>query len=252
MAARTTEPRIVEETKVTAPDQSWSELYRAGGISAFLFVLLTIVYSVMAAITPQPPSTGETGALPGGVATLEYIADHKSLYLLNMILFIGPVTLTTVVFLALFVALSRASKSVAAIGAMVGITSVVLCVTPAALLFGLVPLSDQYAAATSAAQHAAIATTAEGLVAQINAVSFGGVLFAVGVLVISLAMLGGVFPKIVAYLGIITGIVGIVCESLRPVIGAGYGVYGILLVWLVFVGWTLWRLDGRQPSGASR
>jgi Domain of unknown function (DUF4386) len=231
---------------LTTPDQSWNGLYRAGGAAAVLFALLTIVYSVVAALTPQPPTTGETGSLPGGAATMQYIADDKAVYVLNMVLFIAPVTLSLIVFLALFVALSPVSRSVAAIGSLIGVAAVVLCVTPATLLFGLVPLADQYASAATTAQQAAIATTADGLIAQINAVSLGGVLYAIGVLVVSVAMLKGIFHWSAAYLGIATGVVGVVCECLRPVIGAGYGVYGIMLIWLLVVGWQLWRLGGRH------
>jgi hypothetical protein len=101
-------------------------------------------------------------------------------------------------------------------------------------------LADQYLARRrEEQQRAAIAITADGLIAQINTVSIGGVLFAVGVLIVSLAMLGGVFAEGVAYLGIVTGPVGVVCESLRPVIGSWYGIYGMLLL----VSWKLWRLS---------
>lgn len=37
-------------------------------------------------------STGQTGGLPGGIATHQYIGDHKAVYLLNMILFVGPMS----------------------------------------------------------------------------------------------------------------------------------------------------------------
>jgi Domain of unknown function (DUF4386) len=231
------------EASLAGPDPSWRGLYRAGSIAAILFLMLTIVSIALVYVTPQPPSTGETGTLPGGVATLNYIIEHKAVYLLNMVVFVGPVSLTIVVFLALFVALQQVSKSIAAIGALVGIVSVVLCEIPFAPLFGLVPLSDQYAAATTAAQRAAVATTADGLLAQVNTVSVGGVLFAVGVLLISFAMLRGVFHKAVALVGILTGVIGIICESLRPIMGASYSIYSIMLIWLILVGWKLYRLS---------
>ncbi len=244
MQAMTVE-RLTKDANAS-PDLSWSGLYRAGGIAAFLFIVLTFASGALIALTPQPPSTGETGTLPGGVATLQYIAAHKSVYLLNMIVFVGPVSITAVVFLALYVALKRVSQGTAAVGAVVGIASLVLCVAPLGLLFSLVPLSNQYAAASTAAQRTMLATTADGLLAQINSVSIGGVLYAVGVLIISLAMLHGVFPRAVAYVGIVSGIVGIVSESLRPVMGAWYGIYGIMLLWLLAVGWKLLRLSGKE------
>jgi hypothetical protein len=235
----------------TTAEPSWTGLYLTGAISAALFVALTILSAVVIAITPQPPSTGAAGTLPAAVATLPYIAAHKYVYLLNMALFVGPVALTAIVFLALFVALRPISRSSAAIGAMIGVASVVLCLTPLTLLFALVPLSDQYAAATSAAQRAASVAVADGLIAQVNTVSVGGILFAVGVLVISLAMLKGVFHMAVAVIGIVSGVVGIVCESLRPVMGSWYGIYGILMLWLLAVAWKLYRLSTRGGAEAT-
>ncbi len=231
-----------------SPDPSWRGLYRAGGVSAVLFVVLTIVSFVLAFITPQPQSSGGSLMLPGGVATLQYIASHRSIFILDQLLFVGPVILTMVVFLALYVALKHLSKSYAAIGAVVGIVGVVLSLVPLSLVGGLVYLSDHYVAATTVAQRAGFATAADSLIAQNNIVSAGGILFAVGVLVISLAMLKGVFHKGIAYLGIVTGVVGIICEAFRPILGPGYSIYLILLIWLLAVGWTLYRLGASSSD----
>jgi hypothetical protein len=139
-------------------------------------------------------------------------------------------------------ALKHLSKSYAAIGAVVGIVGVVLSLVPFSIVGGLVYLSDHYVAATTVAQRAGLATAAESLIAQNNIVSAGGILFAVGVLFISLAMVKGVFQKGIASLGIVTGVIGIMCEALQPVLGPGYSLYLILLIWFIAVGWTLYRL----------
>ena len=66
---------------------------------------------------------------------------------------------------------------------------------------------------------------------------------------LSLAMLHGFFPRLLAYLGILNGVVGIVCESLRPVIGTWYALYGILFLWVAAAGWRLYQLGtSRSPS----
>jgi hypothetical protein len=94
------------------------------------------------------------------------------------------------------------------------------------------------------AQRAALASAAEGLIAASNAVNAAGILTAIGILILSLVMLKGIFHKSVAYLGIVTGILGIVSEALRDIIGPGYIVYGLLLpIWFLAVGWKLYRLD---------
>ena len=103
-----------------SPDPSWRGLYRAGGVSAVLFVVLTIVSIVLIFTTPQP-SHARAGLPPS--STSPHIGQSTSL---EQVLFVGPSVLAMVVFLALYVALKHLSKSYAAIGAVVGIAAVVL------------------------------------------------------------------------------------------------------------------------------
>jgi len=232
-----------------SPDPSWRGLYRAGGISAALFVVLVIVPLVLIFTTAQPP-------ISGGTATLQYIASHKPIYLIELVSFVGLSVPAMVVFLALSVALKHLNKSYAAIGALLGIASEVAALaynsSPPSLNGGLVYLSDQYMAAAAATQRAGFATAAEGLIAVSNAVNAAGILTAIGILILSLVMLRGVFPKGFAYLGIVTGALGIVSEALRDMIGPGYFVYGLLLpIWFLVVGWKLYRL-GSSNSHQTR
>src|SRR6266571_2632179 len=226
-----------------APDPSWRGLYRVGAVSTVLYVVLIIIPLVLMFTTPQPP-------LAGGAATLEYIASHKLVYLIELVSFVWLSLPAMVVFLALSMALKHVNKSYVALGALIGMASGVIALalnySPQSLNMGLLDLSDQYVAATTAAQHAALASAAESLMAMTNAVASAGSLTALGILIVSLVMLGGVFPKGVAYLGIVTGVLGIVSEALRPIIGPGYIVYGLLLpIWFIAVGWKLYRL-GRE------
>ena len=90
---------------------------------------------------------------------------------------------------------------------------------------------------------ASIEQAAEVFLAENNSTGAVGILTPVGILILSLVMLKGFFPKGVAYLGIVTGALGIVSEALRPILGPGYFVYGLLLpTWFLAVGWTLYRL----------
>ncbi len=237
-----------------SPDPSWRGLYRAGGVSALLYgVLNFVVPVVLGFITPQPPSAGGVATLAGGVTTLQYIASNRSVFVLEQVLLFGPSVLLMVVFLALYMALKHLNKSYAAIGAVVAIASQIVGLATFSIVFGLVYLSDLYVAATPAAQRAALATTAEGLIAQYNTVSVGGILFSIGILVISLVMLKGVFHKGVAYLGIITGAVGIMSEALRPILGYGYAVYIVLYIWLIAIGWKLYRLgSSSEPERVAK
>jgi uncharacterized protein DUF4386 len=226
---------------VAAPDPSWRSLYRAGGVSAVLFVVLVLAAIAIVVVVPPPLNAD-------GATTLQYVASHKVLYTIEQALWLAPSVFAAVVFLALFPALKHLNKSYAALGALAGFASWVLGLAIPTTGGGapvLVSLSDQYMTATTSAQHTAFATAAQVFIAQNNITSAVGILAPVGILILSLVMLKGVFPKGVAYLGIVTGALGIVSEALRPLIGPGYLVYGLLLpAWILLVGWKLYRLAG--------
>lgn len=222
-----------------SPDPSWRGLYRVGGISAVLFVVPVLVAIVLIVIAPPPLNAD-------GATTLQYVASHKVLYLIEQILWLAPGVFALVVFLALFQALKHLNKSYAALGALAGIVSWALTLAQPVTGGGapvLVYLSDHYMTASTVAQHSAFAAAAEVFIAENNITGAVGILTPVGILIISLVMLKGVFPKGIAYLGIVTGALGIVSEALRPIIGPGYFVYGLLLpTWFLAVGWKLYRL----------
>lgn len=236
---KTLQSTIVPGEARATPDPSWRSLYLAGGISAALFVVSILVAIGMIIIAPPPLNAD-------GATTLQYIAAHKVMYLIEQVLWLAPSVFGAVVFLALLQALKHVNKTYTALGFMAGFVSWVLGLAIPTTGGGapvLVSLSSQYVAATTAAQHTAFATAAEAFIAQNNITSAPGILAPVGILILSFVMLKGVFPKGVAYLGIVTGALGIISEALRPILGPGYIVYGLLLpIWFLFVGWKLYQL----------
>jgi hypothetical protein len=227
-------------------DPSWRALYRVGGASALLATLIYILATVVDfSVQPAPTS--------GGAATLQYIAEHRSIYIFEQVLWLAPSVLLTVVFLALYVALKDSNKSYAAIGGVLGVASWALTLVYPATGGGapaLVYLSDHYVGATGEAQRAALVAAAETFIAQNTIPTAVGILEPVGILIFALLMLKGVFHRGVAYLGIVTGTLGIVSEALRPVLGLGYIVYGLLLfVWFIAIGWELYRLGKARKQG---
>jgi len=73
-------------------------------------------------------------------------------------------------------------------------------------------------------------------------------LFAAGILILSLVMLKGVFPRWVAYLGIATFPACIAAMSLWPLVGLNYfWWWAFFTVWFVAVGLKLLRL-GREAA----
>jgi len=233
--------RVASISDKAAPgsDPSWSDLYRAGGIAGLLAGLMYIVAMILIFTTPSVPTAG-------GAETLLYIAAHRSLYILKQILWLAPSVLAMVVFLALYPALKHLNKSYAAIGAVLGISAWALSLAWPTTGEGaptLVYLSDRYAAATTAAERTAFATAAEVLIATEAIPAALGVLQTIGILIISLVMVGGVFPRSVAYLGVATGAIGIVSEALISILGIAYAIYGVLvMVWFLVIGWQLYRL----------
>jgi hypothetical protein len=233
------------EIAATGSDPSWKGLYRIGSVSATLFVVLNIMALVLDLTAPPPIS--------GGAATLRFIAENRTIYILEQALWLVPGVFAMIAFLALYVALKDLNKSYAALGALIGGAAWALTLaipTTSRGAHALVYLSDRYAAATTDAERAAFATAAEAIVAQNNTPTVAGILTTVGVLIVSLVMLKGVFHKGVAYLGIATGVLGVASEALRFVLPAGYAVYGLLLfVWFIAVGWQLYKL-ARDPEKA--
>jgi hypothetical protein len=94
-----------------------------------------------------------------------------------------------------------------------------------------------------------LVSAADALIAATNAVSWAGILSAAGILVLSLLMRRRGFGTVVAALGVVAGALGIVSETLRPMIGAAYLLYGLLLpTWFALVGWKLLRLARRDVT----
>ena len=227
------------------PDPSWSGLYRAGAWAAAVFVVLVLVPVGLVVAAPVPPSSG--------AAVLAYIGAHRAVYLVELVCFVGLAVPALVVFAAAGVALMHIDRSMAAVGALLGVVSETIALalgsSPQSLHGGLVVLSDAYRAAATADDRAGLASAADALVAATNAVSWAGILTAAAILVLSLVMWRGAFPRWMAVVGVVAGAVGIVSEALRPVIGSAYMLYGLLLpLWFALVGWWLRRAFHQQAS----
>jgi hypothetical protein len=228
-------------------DADWRRLYVAGALAAVAYVVLVVVPIVLVFTTPVPPTTG--GPL------LEYIAEHRTVYLIELVCFVGLAVPGLVVFAALAVALRSADVGLAALGGLLGVVSETIALalgsSPQSLHGGLVVLANRYAQTDNAAERASLASSADALIAATNAVSWAGVLTAAAILLLSALMRQAGWGRAIAVLGIVTGALGIVAEALRPMIGAAYAVYGLLLpVWFGLVGWQLLRLTRRSAAPA--
>ncbi|WP_329000984.1 hypothetical protein OHA18_41955 [Kribbella sp. NBC_00709] len=220
-------------------DASWRPLYRAAGVAAGCAVALYTAALIMVAVTAAPPTSG-------GAAMLEYVDTHRGSYIVRQLLWLLPSLFLMVVFLALAVAIRQYGRSYAVVAGLVAVSSWAVSFawpTTGDGSLAMIVLSGRYAEATTAADRASYVAGAEVLSALNDVPAVIGVLQTLGLLLVSLLMLQGVFPKPLALLGVATGAIGIVSEALRPVLGGAYALYGVLLfVWLTWVGVELWRL----------
>lgn len=118
------------------------------------------------------------------------------------------------------------------------------------MVTGLVYLSDQYVLAATTERRAALAGGAEALVAMNNAYGPSDTMIALGVLLFSLVMFRGLFPRWVAYLGIAVFVAAVVGAALKPVLGAAYLWWWALFVpWIIAVAVKLHRLASGRSTG---
>ena len=223
--------------------KDWRRLYAVGSAAAAAYVVLVLVPIVLVFAAPVPPTTG--GPL------LAYIVENRAVYLIELVCFVGLAVPGLVVFAALGVALRSADLGIAALGGLIGVASETIALalgsSPQSLHGGLVVLANRYAQTDSAAERASLASSADALIASTNAVSWAGILTAAEILRLSLLMRGAGWGARLAAFGILTGALGIVAEALRPLIGASYALYGLLLpIWFGLVGWKL--LGCARPS----
>jgi hypothetical protein len=207
---------------------------------------------VLFVFTPAPPPPAA-----GGAAILEHVAANRVVYGVKQALWVAPNLLMIVVTLALAVALAQVNKSLALTAGVIAVASWAVSFawpTTGEGSLAMVVLSDHYARAVTDAERVAWVAGAELLLAlnDLPAIILG-VLQTFGILLLATLMVRGVFPKGLAWLGVVTGVVGVAAEAFRPWLGWAYAVYGLLLFgWLIWVAVALWRLGAQtaQPTVA--
>ena len=232
----------IDARNAPALQASWPGLYRTGAWAAVVYVALVVAPLGLLAAAPVPPSSG--------AAVLDYIGDHRTAYLPTGVLR-GLSIPALVVFAAWAVAVRHIDPGLALLGGLFGvgsgITALAVGSSPQSLNGGLIILSDAYRSSTGADQRAGLAHAADAVVATTNAMPWAGVLTAAAILVLSLAMCSRFLPKALAAVGIVTGALGLLAETFRPIIGPLYLVYGLLLpTWFALIGWRLHLLDPQE------
>ena len=216
-------------------------LYRAGGISAIaiaaLYVVITGLYLA-------------AGPIPTGVeAWLTYLASNEAAWWAIIWLSVFTDVLYLPIAVALYVALASANRNAMLAGAGLLVLFVVLDLAVTWPNYAVLnSLGSEFTVATGDAQRAALIASASYPTAILESRLLAAYIILVpglGVLVIGLVMLGSAFGPVAAYLGVVTGISGIVAVA-GPILYAQLATVAILaavltLIWFFLVGFRLLR-----------
>jgi hypothetical protein len=229
--------------RTVAPDADERRLYRWGGISALLLALGYLITIPLFVAVGAPPH--------GGEARLEYLVGKTTVWWAIL----GLSVFTDLLFLPVALALYRALRSVNK-NAMVFATTLVglFVVLDLAVTWtnyaALITLSEGYATATAPQRAADVgaATYAAVLDSSLEAI-YSILILAIGILVTSLVMRKGVFGRGTAYVGVVTGVGGIVAV-VGPYFASVLSVVIVVVsapttLWIVLVGVRLIRLSRR-------
>jgi hypothetical protein len=234
-----------EKTMVHAVDPDGKWLYRVGGISALLLGIGYIITIPLYVHVGAPPS--------GGEAWLTYLVGKTTVWWAILGLSVLTDVLFVPVALALYLALKGVNRNAMLLAtAFVGLFIVLDLAVTWSNYASLITLSGKYAAVTNGAQRAAYvaaANYASAVLASSLEAVYSILVLSVGILLIGLVMRKGVFGKGTAYLGVVTGILGIV-TVVGPFFVSALSVTIIVTsvlttVWVLLVGYRLYRL-GQQ------
>jgi len=228
-------PPSSRSEEVEGPDPNWGGLYKAGGISAILYVTFGLILPAIIFLTTS------YDASMNGEEALQFIGSHRLWWIVVQNMTLMPSFFAIIAFVSLFAAIKHIYKGFAAVGAAAAIVSQTLFLMYLPVVQGMLYMSDRYAEATLDTEREMLAVAAEALVAQNSATSYIEIVFGVGVLLISIVMLKGVFHKGIAYLGIAAFAASVIGMALQPIFGIGYFWWWfVFMIWFIAVGWQLY------------
>jgi|SRR5271167_994267 len=200
------------------PDPRWNRLYRAGGVAAWIAVLLFrrwlgeefLLLRAIGIIRFGPRS------IPSSVInwfTLLHTNRLVGLTLLNAFDMVNYV-LVGLIFLGLYAALRQANRSYMTIATSLAFVGIAIYLA-SNQAFSMLSLSDQYAAATTDAQRSMLLAAAQTLLAihDPNALGPGALGFLLvnlaGLIISGVMLRSNVFGKTTAYAGILANAFGL-------------------------------------------
>lgn len=226
---------------VVAHDQK--RLYQAGAVAAIIFGLAYLV--IIALYVP-------VGRPTGAEAWLSSMAGNTARWWAIIALDVLTDLLLVPIALSLYVALQTLGKNMMLLAiAFVGLFVVLDLALTWTNYASLMALSSSYAAAADDTQRSLFVTAAiypASVVGSNLLFVYNSFTLAVGILLAGLVMLQGVFGKSTAYVGLLTGILGIVAVASSFFSSSLSGVTIILaslltMFWIFWVGFGLYKLS---------
>jgi Domain of unknown function (DUF4386) len=242
VVATSRSPTLVELAN-TETTSRWRTLFRTAGIAALAVVALIPVQAVVYFLWPPP------------IAVVEYFGVFQTNPVIGLLdldlLLIVDQLLMVLVILGLYIALRYVDPSLMLVGIAAGLVGAVLMIVSREATFSMYSLSQQYAAATSDAERAALDAAGQTLLTVYNGTSFsvGYFLTGLAMLLFSTVMLRtALFSRLTGVAGVAAGITGLVPASMGTV---GFVLSFVslipLIVWLFLVGRQL--LSAGHTSG---
>jgi len=226
----------VGKTTVDSVDVDQQRWYRVGGIAAFVLGFSYIIIIFLYARVGAPP----TG---GGEAWFHYLPGKTTIWWAILALSVLTDFLFVPVAFALYLALKEANRNAMLATAFVGLFVVLDLAVTWSHYASMLVLYSNYFRTTDAMQrtaYVAAANYASAVLASPLEIVYAIVTLSFGILIIGFVMLRGVFTKITAYLGLATGILGIVSLtglSVAIIMNALFAT-----AWILVVGYRLCRL----------
>ncbi len=227
-----------QDTNTETSNSDWKGLYKVGAVAALLMFVLTIIQAVFF-ITNPPPNT-----------VIDYFTLFQKSRILGLLdldlLLIVINILLILIYLALYVALRRISKSYMTIALIIGLVGTTLFFASREATFGMLSLSNQYAAASTETERAILLGAGQALLTIYNGSAFdlsyifGGVV----ILIFSVVMVhSNIFSKLTAYVGIVMGILMLVPPTVGT-IGLILSLISLIptLIWLVPIARRLFQI----------
>jgi len=225
-------------------NSKWNGLFKMGGVAALFMVAFTLVQFVVFIIA-QPPVDG---------TAIDWFALFQKSTVLGLLgfefLLVIYAILSILLSVALYAALKPTSQSLSAIFLVLSVIGGIAFIVARPAL-EMLSLSNQFTAATTEAQRAAILSAGEVMVAIFHGTAFQVSYFlgSIGGLLISIAMLrSGLFTRTTAYLRIGSSVFDF--GLLIPGIGLYISLLSVvfLLVFNVMVALRLFKLGAANSK----